>query len=95
MQKINFPYLALPSGILFMLLVVMGSEINASGETRIPILSLLVMNEFAFFVSASATYIGIKQIQNIGSKAAYIAVTGGCGLLTLCFIFLGIQLWPI
>jgi len=95
MKKTNFPYLALPLGLLFIVIIVMGSETNAEGITRIPILSMLIMNEFAFFMSAAATYIGIKHIQQAGFQAIYGIVSILCFILTLSFIFLGLKLWPI
>ncbi|MDQ6955594.1 MAG: hypothetical protein Q9M21_00210 [Mariprofundaceae bacterium] len=95
MQKIHFPYLALALGLIFMFIIHMGSEINAEHITRIPILSLLIMNEFAFFMAASATYIGIKHMQSIGWSTSYTFIVAGCAVLTLRFIYLGIQLWPL
>lgn len=95
MKKTNFPYLALPLGLLFIVIIVMGSETNPEGITRIPILSMLIMNEFAFFMSAAATYIGIKHIQQAGFQGIYGIVSILCFILTLSFIFLGLKLWPI
>ncbi|PCI42591.1 MAG: hypothetical protein COB41_09400 [Proteobacteria bacterium] len=94
MQKIHFPYLALPLALIFMLIITIGSEINAAGITRIPLLSLLIMNEFAFFITAAATYIGIKHIQNTGLQTLYGTTTILCFALTVSFIFLGLKLWP-
>ena len=95
MQKIHLPYLALPLGLLFMFIISIGSEVNADGITRIPLLSMLIMNEFAFFLSAAATYIGIKHIQTIGFKTAYTFIVAGCMVLVLRFTLLGVQLWPL
>ncbi len=95
MQKIHFPYLALALGLTFMFIIHMGSEVNAEHITRIPILSLLIMNEFAFFMAASASYIGIKHIQTIGWNTPYTFIVAGCAVLTVRFIYLGIQLWPL
>jgi len=94
MQKIHLPYLTLPLGLLFILIITLGSEVNAAGITRIPLLSMLIMNEFAFFLSASATYIGIKHIQNTGFQTVYGVVSIFCFVLILSFIFLGLKLWP-
>ncbi len=94
MQKIHLPYLALPLGLLFILIITIGSDVNTDGITRIPLLSMLIMNEFAFFLSASATYIGIKHIQSTGFQMLYGTVSILCFALTLSFIFLGLKLWP-
>jgi len=95
MRKIHFPYLALPAGLVFILMITIGSEVNANNITRIPLLSMLIMNEFAFFLSAGATYIGIKHIKETNFQPIYGSVTILCFALMLGFIFLGLKLWPI
>lgn len=95
MQKIHLPYLALPLGIFFIFIIIIGSKENTDGITRIPLLSMLIMNEFAFFLSAGATYIGIKHLQKTGFQALYGTVSALCFTLTLSFIYLGLQLWPV
>jgi len=95
MKKAHFPYLALPLGLLFALIITIGSEATGDGTTRIPLLSMLIMNEFAFFLTASATYIGIRHIQKTGFQAIYGTASILCFVLTLSFIVLGLKLWPL
>jgi len=95
MKKIHLPYLALALGLLFMVIIQIGSAVNAEGITRIPLLSMLIMNEFAFFLSAAATYVGINHIKTIGFNTAYTLIVAACMVLTLRFMILGIQLWPL
>jgi len=95
MKKINFPYIALGLGLFLMLLVVFGSKTQGEAGTVLPLLSLLVMSEFAFFVTAIAAYIGVSHIVSTGIKPLYAITTLLCLLLSLRFMVLGIQLWPL
>ncbi len=96
MKKINFPYIALGLGLVLMLVVIKGSEVRGGeAATAIPLLSLLVINEFAFFVTAIGAYIGIRQIVSTGIKPVYTITIVFCVLLSIRFLMLGIDLWPL
>lgn len=99
MKVINFPYLASALGLLLLMLVTKGSETDNEGITALPLLTLLIINECAFFLTAAGSYIGLK---NIGTatiqkrhKALYAITIALCILLTIQFILLGIKLWPL
>lgn len=94
MKKDNFPFIASGMGLFFMLLVIKGSELREDGITLIPLLTLLVVSEFAFFVNAIGAYIGIKHTVANGIKPVYAAVTLACVLLAILFSWMGISLWP-
>jgi len=94
MKTVNFPYLALPFGLVFMLAIMIGSETGSNGVTRIPLLTLLVMNEFAFIITAAGGYIGMKHMLSVGVRPVYATITIGCILLVIRFLLLGIALWP-
>jgi hypothetical protein len=78
-----------------MLVVVKGSELNSEGATTIPLLTLLVISEFAFIVTAIGTYIGARHMLSAGIKTVYMVVTIICAILSVRFLFLGIELWPL
>lgn len=61
MKSYNFPYIALGLGLFLMLVVMKGSEPGNEGNTNLPLLTLLFVSEFAFFVTAIGGYIGIKK----------------------------------
>jgi len=90
----TFPYIAAGVGILLMVLVIKGSETNVDGVTQIPLLTLLIVSEFAFFVTAFGAFIGFKQIRLKGMKLWYLAVSLFCVLMAIRFMWLGIELWP-
>ena len=99
MKTINFPYLALALGLFLLLIVTRGSETDAEGITALPLLTLLIINECAFFLTAAATFIGLKQLYSSGfnfkKNPLYFMTTVICILLTIQFTLLGFELWPL
>lgn len=95
MKTFNFPYIAAAMGLFLSLVIVKGSVLADDGYTTLPLLTLLIVNEFAFFVTAIGAFIGVKNIIALGIKPAYTAVTILCILLCIKFIFSGIELWPL
>ncbi|PHS22308.1 MAG: hypothetical protein COA83_11945 [Methylophaga sp.] len=95
MQTRNFPYIALALGLFLLLVVLRGSQIASDGLTSLPLLTLLVVSEFSFFVNAIGAYIGFNQIRKAGFQPVYALVTLLCLILSLYFMWLGIQLWPL
>jgi len=95
MKTFNFPYIALGLGLFLMLLLVKGSEIRPDGGVLLPLLTLLIISEFAFFMTAFAVYIGVKHMRVAGMKLAYTLTTLLCFLLSLRFAILGVELWPL
>jgi hypothetical protein len=94
MKKENFPFIATGLGLLLLILVIKGSAAREDGSTLLPLLTLLIVSEFAFFVNAIGAYIGIKHTLASGIKPVYSAVTLICFLLAVIFAWLGISLWP-
>lgn len=99
MKTINFPYLALALGLFLTLVISKGSETGSNGEALLPLLTLLIINECGFFLTAAGAFIGIRQLKSIGfkirSNSFYAITTVLCILLTIQFLLLGIKLWPL
>ncbi|WP_455221156.1 hypothetical protein [Kaarinaea lacus] len=95
MKKYTFPYIALALGLILLLIIVKGSETASEGTTIVPLLTLLVVNEFAFFATAIGVYLGIIHMKAIGIKYGYLAVTLLCGVLSITFLVIGFKLWPL
>ncbi|MFV9615187.1 MAG: hypothetical protein ACNYZG_04475 [Gammaproteobacteria bacterium] len=99
MKTINFPYLALALGLFLLLVVTKGSETDTEGFTALPLLTLLIINECGFFLTAAATFIGLKQLNSSGfnfiKNPLYFMTTVLCILLTIQFTLLGFELWPL
>ena len=68
MKTINFPYLALALGLFLLVVVTRGSETGSDGATALPLLTLLIVNECAFFLTAAGAFIGIKYLKSIDFK---------------------------
>jgi heme/copper-type cytochrome/quinol oxidase subunit 3 len=94
MKTHNFPFIASGLGLFLMLLVLNGSQAREDGATAIPLLTLLIVSEFAFFVTAIGGYLGIRHILANGIKPAYGLATLVCALLAILFLWMGIMLWP-
>ena len=95
MKTFNFPYVALGLGLFLMLLLVKGGEVGPDGAVLLPLLTRMIISEFAFFVTAFAVYIGVKHIRVIGMKPVYTSATLLCLVLSARFLVLGIDLWPL
>lgn len=95
MKKHTFPYIALGLGLVLLMILVKGSETGSDGSTVVPLLTLLVISEFAFFATAIAVYLGIVHMKAVGIHYGYLAVTILCLILAVIFTFLGFKLWPM
>lgn len=94
-KTFKFPYIALALATIILFIVTYGSQLDDTGYTRMPLLTLLVMSEFAFFVSAIGCYIGISHSLKTEFKAIYTIATALCLLFAIRFTMLGITLWPL
>ena len=95
MKTYNFPYIAFALGLILMATVMIGSSEGGDGTTRLPLLTLLIASEFAFFVNVFAVYIGIRHTLASGARPVYVITTVLCVLLAAGFAYLGIGLWPL
>lgn len=99
MKTINFPYLALALGLFLTLVISRGSQPGVDGDLALPLLTLLIINECAFFLCLAGAFIGIKQLKATGfqlkQQPLYTMTTILCILLTVQFTLLGFKLWPL
>ena len=95
MKKHVFPYIALGLGLALLMIVIKGSETGADGNTVVPLLTLLVISEFAFFACAIAVYLGVMHMRAAGIQHVYLLITVLCLVLAVIFTYLGFTLWPL
>ena len=95
MKVTLFPYLAVVLGIILMMIVITGSSTGTEGGPAIPLLTLLVISEFAVFVTAIGAFLGFKHFRSASHKPVYLAASVTCALLAIRFMWLGIELWPL
>ena len=99
MKTVNFPYLALALGLFLLLVITRGSEADTNGVTALPLLTLLIINECGFILTAAGVYIGLKQLKTGGlgfkQNPLYSMTIILCILMAIAFTLLGIKLWPL
>ena len=90
----GFPGLALGIGILVSAGLLQSGVLGPEGEHALPLLTLLIVNEFGFFVTAIGAGVGINAMLKRGMRPSVLLLTVGCGLLAAGFLYLGSRLWP-
>jgi hypothetical protein len=92
-KTLNFPYLSIALSAVLFLIVAKGSE--QQGDTySLPLLTLLVVSEFALIFNAIAVYIGIKNRKNVENTVFYTITVVVCFVFAIWFLLMGINLWP-
>ena len=95
MSKYSFPYIALVMGIFFMLVVTVGGQLGEGGLTKLPLLTLLVVSEFAFFLCVIGVYLSLRRIIDLGFSSIHALVGVSCVILAARFLMLGLEFWPL
>ena len=94
MNRFPFPWVALALGIIIAIILRQAGVLDTGGEYALPLLTLLFAAEFGFFVTAIGTVLGVRTLVSQGFNPYMFAVTLGCGMLSLGFLYLGFTLWP-
>lgn len=93
-KKEAVTWLALGIGLAVAMVVLPGSTRDESGNTTLPLLTLLLLNEFGFILAATGAALGVGQLRRTGLRFALLAAVAGCALLAVVFAGLGLSLWP-
>ena len=88
MQTRQFPFIALGFGIVLGL-------VSVAGATTLPLLTRLVVAEFAFFVTSIGAFMSFRQIRGYGMEPSTLITGVLCGALAVLFLLRGIALWPL
>ncbi|HUT40136.1 MAG TPA: hypothetical protein VM011_02240 [Gammaproteobacteria bacterium] len=94
MANLPFPWLALGLGLLVAFGLTGSGALGPAEAYRLPVLTLLIVNEFGFFVTAIGAGIGINTLLARGMQRGLLLSVLGCALLAAVFLYLGIRLWP-
>lgn len=94
MNADKFPWLALGMGLTLMLILVAAGALQSDQETLLPLLTLLIMNEFGFVVTLIGTVQSVRRLLRSGIQLQTLVISLGCGALALAFLLLGVSLWP-
>lgn len=94
MHKLKYPQLALGMGLLVAIGVILSGALGPAEGYDLPMLTMLIVNEFGFFVTAIGAGVGINTMMGKGTTASMLVATAGCALLAVLFLYLGIKMWP-
>lgn len=94
MKKQAFPWIALGLGLLIAVTLLGSGALRPADEYVLPLLTLLIVNEFGFLLTAIGAYIGIQTLWKQGIRISLLVTTLGCGALVAAFTYLGVRLWP-
>jgi len=94
MGKMTFPWLAMGMGLLVAVGLVASGVLSPDANYDLPLLTMMIVNEFGFFVTAIGAGIGINALLKNGLQPTLLMVTIACGLMAAGFLFLAIRLWP-
>jgi len=94
MTKLGFPWLALGMGLLVAIGLLASGVLSPEAEYDLPLLTMMIVNEFGFFVTAIGAGIGINALLKNGMQPRLLMVTIGCAVMAAGFLYLAIKLWP-
>ncbi len=94
MGNLGFPWLALGLGLLVAVGLVFSGALSPDGRYELPLLTMLIVNEFGFFVTAIGAGIGINTMTRDGIQQPLLTVVIACGILAAGFLYVAIKLWP-
>jgi len=94
MHRFSFPWAALLLGMVVATVLLQAGALDPGGEHALPLLTLLIVAEFGFFVTLIGAVLGVRTLLGQGLAPALLAITFGCGVLSLGFLYLGFTLWP-
>lgn len=93
MKKEAITWIALGLGLALAMVALPGSRPDASGQTALPLLTLLFIDEFGFILTAVGAAMGFRTLRAGGPRFSLLAATAGCILLALMFVWHGVSLW--
>ena len=94
MNNISFPWLALGLGLVVAIGLAMSGAFSPEGTYKLPLLTMLIVNEFGFFVTAIGAGLGINALIKKGLNPALLGISIADAVLATMFLYLGIQMWP-
>lgn len=94
MKTNAFPWIALSLGLLVMTVLLGSGALRPAEEYALPLLTMLIVNEFGFFLSAIGAAVGVKSLVKGGFRTSLVVTVVGCTVLAAGFAWLGLLLWP-
>ena len=94
MNNLSFPWLALGLGLVVAVGLAVSGAFSPEGSYKLPLLTMLIVNEFGFFVTAIGAGLGINALLAKGLNPALLGISIADALMAAMFLYLGIQMWP-
>lgn len=94
MGNLSFPWLALGMGLLVAAGLLSAGVFSPDGNYKLPLLTMLIVNEFGFFVTAIGAGVGINMLLKDGVQNSLLMIVTGNAVLAAAFLYLAIWLWP-
>jgi hypothetical protein len=92
--KLPFSWMALGVGLLIALLLLKTGALAPEAARSLPLLTLLIVAEFGFFLTAIGAGLAIRHLLAQGFDVALSIALAGCVALAGGFLWLGLRLWP-
>jgi hypothetical protein len=94
MGNVSFPWLAMGMGLLIAAGLLSSGVLSPDGSYALPLLTLLIVNEFGFFVTAIGAGVGINMLLKEGRQTILLMVIIADAIMAAGFLYLAIKLWP-
>lgn len=94
MDKFSFPWLSLGLGLLVAVGLAGSGAFSPDGRYELPLLTMLIVTEFGFFLTAIGAGVGINMHLKDGTGPTLKAVILANAVLAAGFLFVAIKLWP-
>ena len=95
MLKAPFSYIALALGIPLLILLQLSAPENTGENTKLPLLTMLIISEFGAIVTAIGAITGIMRTQKTGTNYTLLATSIACAFLSVKFLLIGVSYWPL
>ncbi len=93
-MKMSFPWLALGLGLVIAAVLGLGGAVDPAAGPALPLLLLLLLNEFGFVLTAIGAGLALRDVSRTGFSATLLLLIVGCAVLAAGFLWLGLRLWP-
>lgn len=92
MQKTVYPYIALAIGVALLLVLLIATTAD---KQTLPLLALLLVSEFGFIVTSIGAIVGLMTIKSNPRKFIMMLTTLVCAIMSVKFVLLGLDFWPL
>ncbi|HHL45241.1 MAG TPA: hypothetical protein ENJ24_01575 [Gammaproteobacteria bacterium] len=95
MNRTLFPILAASMGVFLHLLLFQTGALNPDDGLSLPVLTLLFVSEFGFFVTAIGAVVGGRRLLRQGLRIVPALVVLSCAGFAAGFFIIGMRLWKL